>query len=454
MVNVALPAIERDFHIGLAGEQWIVLAYSLALAALYLPGGALGDRYGRRTVFVAGTVGFALASALCGAAPDQAVLIAGRILQGIAGGLLTPTSLGLLRATYGRDSGRAIGHWSAWTGIATVAGPPAGGALVEWVSWRWIFFINLPLAVAAALLALAAGTDEGEERMTERLDLGGSALAALSFGALTFALVEAGRGGFAQARVLGPLAAGFALLGAFVGYERRVAEPLLPVDLLRGRNFVFGNFETLAVYGALYASSFLGVLYLQAIGFSPFTTGMLSVPASIVLLAGAACGGRLADRRGPRLPLTVGPVVLAGGILLYFLVRPGAGWGWALPATIVFGAGLCFIVAPITNVVLQAAPARHSGLAAGVSVTVARVGGLFAIAIAIAGLVAAQVFHGHAGAKHAVPLARNEPPRLQQASKDAFRVGLLFAAGLALAGTAIGFIGLSDAEARGPSPPS
>jgi MFS family permease len=167
---------------------------------------------------------------------------------------------------------------------------------------------------------------------------------------------------------------------------------------------------------------------------------------SIVLLAGAAWGGRLADRRGPRLPLTVGPVVLAGGILLYFLVRPGAGWGWALPAAIVFGTGLCFIVAPITNVVLQAAPARHSGMAAGVSVTVARVGGLFAIAIA--GLVAAQVFHGHAGAKHAVPLARNEPPRLQQASEDAFRVGLLFAAGLALAGTAIGFIGLSDAEAR------
>jgi EmrB/QacA subfamily drug resistance transporter len=449
VVNVALPAIERDFHTGLAGEQWIVLSYSLALAALYLPGGSLGDRFGRRRVFVAGTIGFALASAICGAAPGEGVLLAGRILQGIAGGLLTPTSLGLLRATYGRDAGSAIGHWSAWTGIATVAGPPAGGALIEWVSWRWIFFINLPLAAAAVLLALAAGEDDKEERMTDRLDVGGAALAALSFGAMTFALVDAGNRGFGDQRVLATLGSSVALLVAFVGYERRVAKPLVPPELLRRRNFVAGNLETLLVYGALYASTFLFVLYLQAIGFSPFATGLLSAPTSIVLLLGAAAGGRLADRRGPRLPLTVGPVVLAGAILLFFLIRPGSGWGVVLPGMIVFGIGLCGIVAPITSVVLQAAPERHSGMAAGVSVTVARLGGLFAVAVA--GLVAAQVFHGHSGTHGAVPLARNEPPALQAASEDAFRAGMLLSIGLALAGAAVALVGISDAEARADS---
>jgi EmrB/QacA subfamily drug resistance transporter len=446
VVNVALPVIEKDFDIGLAGEQWIVLSYSLALASLYLVGGALGDRFGRRRVFVAGTIGFALASAVCGAAPGQEVLIVGRILQGVAGGLLTPTSLGLLRATYGRDSGRAIGHWSAWTGIATVAGPPAGGALVEWVSWRWIFFLNLPLAAAAVALAMTAGDQEEEREASGRLDLAGAALAAVAFGGLTFALVDAGKRGFADARVLSTIAAAVVVLVVFVAVERRVANPLLPPELLRRRNFAAGNLETVLVYGALYASTFVLVLYLQAIGFSAFTVGLLTAPISVVLLVGAAWGGRLADRRGPRLPLTAGPVVLAAGLLLFFLVRPGSGWGMVLPGAIVFGIGLCGIVAPITAVVMQAVPERHSGLAAGVSVTVARVGGL--VAVAVAGLVAAHVFHGHSGTKGAVPLAKNEPPRLQRASEDAFRAGLLLSVGLALAGAAVALVGISDAEAR------
>lgn len=460
VVNVALPSIQRDFETGLAGEQWIVLSYSLALASLYLVGGALGDRFGRRRVFVAGTIGFALASALAGTAPGQTVLIVARVLQGVAGGLLTPTSLGLLRATYGRDSGWAIGHWSAWTGIATIAGPPAGGALVEWASWRWIFLLNLPLAAAAALLTLAAGerdavgdridpvpeTGSQGRETTGRLDLPGAALAAVAFGGLTFALVDAGRRGFGDLRVLCALAGGIAVTVVFVVFERRVAHPLLPPELLRRRNFAAGNLETLLVYGALYASTFLLVLYLQAIGFSAFAVGLLTAPISVVLLLGAAAGGRLADRRGPRLPLTAGPGVLAAGLLLLFLMRPGSGWGLVLPGVLVFGIGLCGIVAPITAVVLHAAPERQSGLAAGVSVTVARLGGLFAVAIA--GLVAAQVFHGHAGTRGAVPLARDEPPVLQRASEDAFRAGMLLSVGLALAGGTVALVGISDAEAR------
>jgi EmrB/QacA subfamily drug resistance transporter len=446
VVNVALPAIEADFGSGLAGEQWIVLSYSLALAALYLPGGSLGDRFGRRRVFVAGTIGFAIASVLCGVAPGQEVLIAGRVLQGITGGLLTPTSLGLLRATYGRDAGRAIGHWSAWTGIATVAGPLAGGAFVDWVSWRWIFLLNLPLAAAAALLALAAGADDDEERTDEPLDYVGAALAALSFGTITFALVDAGRHGFGDPSVATALAAGAAVLGGFVLYERRIAHPLLPLELLRRRNFAAGNIETLLVYGALYASTFLLTLYLQALGHSAFVTGVLTVPISVVLLVGAAAGGRLADRHGPRLPLTLGPLVLAAGTLLLLIIRPGSSWPIVLPGVLVFGIGLCGIVAPITAVVLQAAPRQYSGLAAGVSVTVARVGGL--VAIAVVGLVAAEVFQGHSGTRGAVPLARDESPRFHAASEDAFRVGMLICAGLALAGAAVAFVGISDAEAR------
>ena len=321
------------------------------------------------------------------------------MLQGAAGGLLTPTSLGLLRATYGRDSGWAIGLWSSGTTLATLAGPPVGGALIDWV------FVALDL--------LPQPADRGDRRrlragrratwtrsaQTEGTPRPGRARRwrRVAFGALAFGLVEAGPRGFGDARVLLALAVGLALLGRVRAGRAPRRHPLIPGELLHRRNFVVGNIETVLVYGALYASGFLFNLYLQAIGFSSFAVGLLSLPTSVVLFLGAAWGGRLADRRGPRLPLTVGPLVLAVGLLLYFLVRPGSSWATVIPGALIFGVGLCGIVAPITAVVMEAAPDRHSGLAAGVSITVSRVGGLFAIAIV--GLVAASVFHRHEAAR-------------------------------------------------------
>src|SRR5829696_3401427 len=232
VVIVALPTIERELDLGLAGQQWIFLAYSLTLAALYLTGGAVGDRYGRRQTFAAGVVGFALASALAGAAPSGALLIAARALQGIGGAFLTTNSLALLRATYGDDAGKAIGLWTAFTSVSTIGGPVFGGALIEWVSWRWIFYLNLPLAAATLLLAYRGRTDEKPTPRVGRLDLPGAVLAAAGFGSLTFPLVE---------QRWWALGVAVPLLAAFLLVELRSATPMLPLQLFRRRNFAVVN---------------------------------------------------------------------------------------------------------------------------------------------------------------------------------------------------------------------
>jgi MFS family permease len=249
VVIVALPTIERDLELGLSGQQWVFLSYSLALAALYLVAGAVGDRRGRRETFVVGVAGFAIASLLAGIAPNGAFLIAARALQGIAGAFLTVNSLALLREVYGAESGRAIGLWTAFTSVATVAGPPAGGALVEWISWRWIFFLNLPLAALAAGLALAGREPERQEQRVGRLDLPGAALAAVGFGSLTYAMVEGAEDGFAGYWWAFVVAA--VSLAAFAVVERKSRNPMLPFELFRRRNFTAANLETFLVYAAL-----------------------------------------------------------------------------------------------------------------------------------------------------------------------------------------------------------
>jgi len=447
VVVVALPTIRDDLGFGLAGQQWIYLSYSLSLAALYLVSGGLGDRYGRRETFVAGVVAFAVASVLCGIAPSLGVLIAARFLQGIGGAILTTNSLALLREVYGAESGRAIGLWTAFTSLATLAGPPAGGALVEWVSWRWIFFLNVPLAVVTVVLALAGRCPSQEETRVGRLDVVGAALAALGLGALTYALVEGADQGFGA--VWWAAAAAVVLLAGFLLWERRTAEPLLPLGLFRDRNFAVSNGATFLVYAALGGVILWLPVYLQFIGFSPFEAGLALVPTSVMMILLSARFGMLAGRRGPRLFLTVGPALVGTGILVLLPMQDKSDfWIYGLPGLLLFAFGLAMLVAPITNTAIASAPMALAGIASGVNQTVARVGGL--IAVAVIGLVIALVFEANTSVPGAQPLAQGQRvPSARQASTDGFRAGMTLAAALAFAGAAVAGLGISNAQALG-----
>jgi EmrB/QacA subfamily drug resistance transporter len=446
VVIVALPTIEGDLDLGLAGQEWVFLSYSLALAALYLPAGAVGDRFGRRNAFIAGAAGFALASVLAGAAPNEVALILARFLQGVAGAFLTTNSLALLRGVYGDEAGRAVGLWTAFTSVATLLGPPAGGALVEWASWRWIFFLNLPLAGATVLLAQLGRCDERSQLRVGRLDFPGALLAAAGFGALTYALVEGARDGFAQHAWA--FAVAVVALVVFVLYERRAAEPMLPFDLFRRRNFAAANLETFIVYAALYGTFVFFTIYLQFLGFSPFEAGLIQVPTSLVMVALAARFGALADRQGPRLYLTVGPLLFGLGTLCTLLISEQSDFWTAGVASIALtSVGLAMLVAPITATALKSAPSEFAGIASGVNSTVSRLGST--LAIAIVGLVIALVFQAQTDAAGAVPLAKDQvSAELRDASTDAFRVGMLVVAILAFAGAAVGAFGISNREAR------
>ena len=445
VVVVALPTIEGDLGFGITGEQWVFLSYSLALAALYLPAGAVGDHRGRRTTFVAGIVGFAFASALAGAAPTGGVLIAARTLQGVAGAFVTTNSLALLRETYGREAGKAVGLWTAFTSAVTIGGPPLGGFIVEWVSWRWIFFINLPLAVGAIVLAECGVCSQREHHRVGRMDIPGAALAATAFGTLTYAMVEGANNGFGTvwwAFVVSALA-----LVAFVVVERRVAEPMLPFELFERRNLVAANLETFLVYGALAGFFFYFTIYLQFLGFSPAQAGLASVPGTVAMILLASTFGKLADKHGPRLFLTVGPTPVGCGLVLFsFMETESDFWRFGVAGLALFSLGLAILVAPITATALSSAPAAYTGIASGLNSTVSRLGNL--LAVAALGLIVLVVFHANGG-DGGVPLERgHHEPEIHSASVDAFHVAMLCAAGLAFAGAAVGAAGISNAEAK------
>jgi EmrB/QacA subfamily drug resistance transporter len=383
VVNVALPTIGRDLGVSASGLQWILNGYLLSLASLILLGGSLGDRYGRRRVFVLGVGLFATASLLCAVAPGSGLLIAARLLQGIGGALLTPASLAMIEATFRPvDRARAIGAWSGLTGVAAALGPLLGGYLVDAVSWRAVFLINLPIGILVVLAAYRHAPETRDPTATGRIDVPGPVLVALGLAGTTYALIEVPGLGW-SATVIGSAAVGIAALVAFVLVERRSSHPMLPLSVFASRQFTAANLVTFVVYAALAGVFFLLVAFLQiAMGYSAIAAGAASLPVTALMLIFSARAGALAQRIGPRIPLSTGPLVIAAGLLLMTRISPGDTYlSSVLPAVVVFGGGLTLVVAPVTATVLAAVDARHAGIASGINNAVARVGGLLSVAV-------------------------------------------------------------------------
>ncbi|KUG61641.1 MULTISPECIES: MFS transporter [Kocuria] len=383
VVSIALPAVGADLGAGSTGLTWVVNGYTLTLAALVLLGGSLGDRYGRRRIFLLGVACFAGASALCGLAPDVTVLVAARAVQGIGGALLVPTALAILQSSFAPGHrARAIGAWSGFTGVASAVGPFAGGWLVQTTSWRWVFLVNLPVALAVVLIARRHVPESRDPGACPQLDVPGAALLVTGLGALTLGLTAAAGDGRSLPATGGALAAGAGLLAAFLLRERRAAAPLLPPALLGQRLFVAANLITFVVYAGLGAVFFVLVVALQVgAGFPPVAAGLSLLPVTVLMLLLSPSAGALAHRTGPRLPMTAGPLIAALGVLLLGRAGPGAHYllEVLLPAA-VFGAGLTLLVTPLTATVLGALPTEQAGLASGVNNAVARTAGLLAVA--------------------------------------------------------------------------
>jgi EmrB/QacA subfamily drug resistance transporter len=384
VVNVALPAIQSDLGGGLTGLQWTVDAYLLTLGSLIVFGGSLGDLYGRRRGFVVGLVTFSAASCLCGMAPNIGFLILGRALQGAGGALLVPASLSMISASFSPgDRGPAIGAWSGLSGVSTAVGPFLGGYLIDSVSWRLIFLINLPLAAIAVWLAQARVPETRDADAAKRPDVLGAAALAVGVGGLVFALIEGPTLGFTYGSVLAAAALGVLGLVSFVAVEQRVSHPMVPLETFESRQFLGANLVTLVVYAALGGAMFLLAIHLQrSMGYSALEAGAAFLPVTILMMLLSPAAGRLSARIGARVPMTIGPLVVASSMLLMVRIHPGRGYTTnVLPAAVVLGLGLCLTVAPLTAAVLAAVDEHHIGVASGINNAIARLAALLAIAI-------------------------------------------------------------------------
>ncbi|GAB3266311.1 MFS transporter [Kineosporia babensis] len=431
VVNVALPTIGQDLDAGVAGLQWTVNGYALTLAALILLGGSLGDRFGRRRIFVLGVAWFGLASLLCGLAPNLETLVLARALQGVGGALLTPGSLAMISASFCReDRARAIGAWSGLGGVAAAVGPLIGGALLE-QSWRWIFLINLPLTVFVIYLAVRHVPETLDADAPRRPDLLGSATGAIGLGGLTYALIAAPSGNQPVVWIAGLVGVlGFAF---FILTERRSPHPLVPLDVFANRQFTAANLVTFALYSAISGVFFLLAIVLQVVvGLSPLQAGTAMLPVTLLMLTLSSRTGALAARIGPRRPMTFGPLIMAGGLLLMLRIQPEAGYfSNALPGILVFGTGLTLTVAPLTAAVLAAAEDRHAGVASGVNNAVARTAGLLSVAVL-------PLLMGLSGDDFARP----------GALADGFHIAVLCCAVLMALSALIAWFGVKDSSAE------
>ncbi|WP_063013684.1 MFS transporter [Nocardia kruczakiae] len=469
VVNVALPRIGDEFGASMAGLQWTVNAYTLTLAGLILLGGSLGDRFGRRRIFVVGVVWFALASALCGAAQGIPMLIAARALQGVGGALLTPGSLAIIQASFAKsDRARAVGAWSGLGGVAGAIGPFLGGWLVGAAGWRWVFLLNIPLAAVVVLVAVrhvpetyGSGAADGSASTRpapesggpahEGFDVLGAFLAALCLAGITYALTMAPEHGSSRTAVVATAVIGVLAGVAFVVVERRRSAryeapghrggppPMLPVEIFASRQFSAINAVTFVMYGAMGVVFFLLVLTLQVVaGFSPMAAGTAMLPATVLMLLFSARSGDLAQRIGPRIPITAGVLLAAAGMLLMMRIGPDASYvADVLPAALVFGLGLTLAVAPLTATVLATADERHAGVASGVNNAVARAAGLLAVA-------AIPPLTGLTGAAYTDPAA----------FEHGFREAMLICAIVMAAAAALTVVTVRDDALRDASPES
>ena len=474
VVNVALPAIEQDLGGGLAGQQWVVNAYLLVLGSLILVGGRLGDVFGERKVFSIGVTGFGATSLLCALAPSIEVLVGARALQGAFGALLTPSALAVIVSTFApSERGAAIGSWTAWTGIAAVAGPLGGGLIIDQASWRWIFAINIPFVIATLVLIAIAVPQRPLAARRPSVDWLGAALCALGLAGPVYALIRQPELGWTAPGVVVPFVGGFALLGLFLLHEARTPEPMLPLGLFKRRNFAIGNAETLTMYAGLSVLFFFLILFLQQVaGWSALHAGLAMLPTTLVMFFLSRYTGRLADRYGPRAFMGGGPLVAAAGLLLILRVDANPDYVTeVLPGLLVFSLGLSLTVAPLTATVLADADEHNAGIASGVNNAIARVASLLGVA-AIGAVVAAQFTSsldrsvdvralspgGQAALRQAqtqtlakvVPrgLPAAEQQAIANATEDAsvaaFHLGLGIAAVLVAGGGVLGLVGIAN----------
>jgi EmrB/QacA subfamily drug resistance transporter len=467
IVNVALPAIQRDLGGGLSAQQWVVDAYLLTLGSLILIAGSLSDLLGRKRILTFGLIGFGVASLLCAVAPNSTALILFRALQGIAGALLVPSSLAIIISTFsGPSQGKAIGTWTAWTGISFVIGPLLGGFLVDTASWRWIFAINV-VPIAVTLYLLRRVKIAKDETKKAAIDVVGAVLCALGLGGPVFALIEQPRHGWGDPLIYLPLALGTMIFAAFIVYESRIKQPMLKLDLFKRRNFSVGNVATLAIYAGLSVSTFLIVLFLQQVsGYSALQAGLALLPVTIVMFLLSPRFGALSAKYGPRFFMGIGPLIAGLGFLLVGRLPLDFNyWTHLLPGVIIFGIGLSVTVAPLTAAILGDVPGSEAGIASAVNNAVARVAGL--VAVAAVGAIVALQFGSALQRDLCIPVSASAlkqakqaslvttPPKpyqddasfkaaLNSASVSGFHAGMDVTAGLVIAGGAISLIGIKN----------